>query len=79
MISMRKTFHVVYDEDLEQWILTYTAADQAFSAHTTKDDAVQAGRELANNQQPSQLVIHKMDGTVQTEYNYGEEPYQAEV
>ncbi len=61
MISTRKTFHIAYDEALEQWILTYTAADQPFSAHTTKDDAVQAGRELANNQQPSR-ADHPQNG-----------------
>jgi hypothetical protein len=69
----RKTFHVFYDSDLKQWKVSYQGANMAFSAHPNKREAVEAGRELAQSQQPSQLVVHRMDGSVQKETNYGEE------
>jgi len=66
----RKTFHVLYDSTIEQWKISYEGASMAFSAHANKREAVEAGRELAQSQQPSQLIIHKMDGSIQKEVTY---------
>lgn len=71
--AFRKTFRVAYDSVLEQWKVGYEAAGTAFSAHNTKEDAIRAGRELAQKQEPSRLVIHRLDGSIQTEHSYGEE------
>lgn len=70
-----KTYHLLYDEEMESWKIEYKGADQPFSLHQTKDEALEAGRELARNQQPSQLVVHKMDGSIQNEYTYDEQPF----
>jgi hypothetical protein len=67
-----KTYHLLYDEDLESWKIEYPGADQPFSVHSTKEEALEAGRELAKQQIPSQLVVHKMDGSIQNEYTYEE-------
>jgi poly(hydroxyalkanoate) granule-associated protein len=40
------------------------------STHATKDEALAAGREAASRQQPSKLVVHRLDGTVQMTYSY---------
>ena len=32
-------------------------------------------KEVAKNQPPSQVVVRKQDGTIQTEYTYGDDPY----
>lgn len=69
----RKTFHVVYDEALEQWKVAYEGVEPAFSAHATKEEAVQVGRELAQKQQLSRLIIHRLDGSIQAEHTYGSE------
>ena len=45
------------------------------SNHTFKTDAVEAGRRVAKANQPSQLIVHKADGTIETEYTYGGDPY----
>lgn len=45
------------------------------STHVTKDAAVSAGQKLAKANQPSQLVVHKMDGTIEYEYTYGNDPF----
>jgi hypothetical protein len=35
---------------------------------------VQKARELAKKQPLGQVVVHKEDGTIQTEYTYGDDP-----
>lgn len=43
--------------------------------HYTKDAAIDKGRAYALANQPSQLVLHKADGTIQQEWTYGDDPY----
>jgi len=64
----RTTFHVVPRED--GWAITKEGAARATSLHDTKNEAVDAGRELAKEQVPSTLVIHKKDGTIQDTNSY---------
>jgi hypothetical protein len=56
------------------WKLTGPAGG-TLSTHSTKAPAVTAGRSAAKNDQPSQLVVHKADGTFEYEYTYGDDPY----
>lgn len=48
---------------------------QVLSSHLTKSNAIEAGRKEAKANQPSQLTILKQDGTIETEYTYGNDPY----
>lgn len=64
----RTTYHVVPRED--GWAITKEGAARATSLHDTKNEAVDAGRELAKEQVPSTLVIHKKDGTIQDTNSY---------
>ena len=41
----------------------------------TKANAVRRGRAIAQAMQPSQLIIHRKDGTFESEYTYGGDPY----
>lgn len=50
-------------------------ASVVLSNHTTKPPAVGAGQARARANQPSQLVVHKADGTIEYEYTYGDDPY----
>ncbi|MFI2353050.1 DUF2188 domain-containing protein [Streptomyces sp. NPDC019443] len=45
------------------------------STHTHKSDAVKEGQRRASADRPSQLVVHKADGTIEYEYTYGDDPY----
>lgn len=50
------------------------------SNHNLKENAVQAGRSAARAEwevykNPSQLVIHRADGTIEDESTYGNDPY----
>jgi hypothetical protein len=52
------------------WALSSDGVASALSVHATKREAVSAARELARQQLPSQLVIHRADGTIQARHSY---------
>jgi len=66
----RKVFHVAPHE--EGWKLALEGTDKPVSVHSTKDEAMTAAREAAKKAEPSQVVVHKMDGTIQSQFGYGE-------
>ena len=43
------------------------------SWHETKEQAIERGRELAKARK-GQLIVHKADGTIETEWTYGHDP-----
>jgi hypothetical protein len=57
----------------DKWDVTHGGA--VLSSHDTKDPAVEAGRKVAQANEPSQLVVHKQDGTFEYEYTYGDDPF----
>lgn len=48
---------------------------KVLSTHRLKTAAIDAGVKVARANQPSQLVIHRADGTIEDERTYGEDPY----
>jgi hypothetical protein len=40
-----------------------------------KQDAIDSGRRVAIANQPSQLVVHRADGTIEVEWTYDNDPY----
>lgn len=69
----RQVFHVVPQGQLWELILVGTGA--RLSQHPTKEAAVEDGRRKAHANQPSQLVIHRSDGTIEDEATYQDDPY----
>lgn len=59
----------------EGWQVKRRGASRAASTHSTKSDAIAAGRRVCKNNKPSQLVVKKRDGTIETEYTYDDDPY----
>lgn len=60
------------------WRVTREALTQ--KRFSVKAEAVAYGQEHARsewekNHQPTQLVVHKADGTIEYEYTYGEDPF----
>ncbi|QIN85067.1 DUF2188 domain-containing protein [Rubrobacter tropicus] len=53
------------------WEVRTEGATRATSVHDRKDEAVSKAKKLAGNRVPSQLLVYKQDGTVQTEQTYG--------
>ena len=50
-------------------------AGSTLSRHVIKSDAVEAGQKVAKANRPSQLVVHRQDGTIEYEYTYDDDPY----
>lgn len=73
----RKTYHVTPAED-GNWKVKGEGASRAAGIHEDKTDAVQQARDLAKASGKGQVVIHRRDGTIQTEWTYGQDPYPPE-
>lgn len=71
----RNVLRVVPDRQ-DGWKVTQ--GKLTITRHRTKNTAVKKGRNLAKKQKPSQLVIHKQNGQIQTEYTYKDDPYPPE-
>ncbi len=67
----RKVFHVAPHE--EGWKVLIEGEKEPASLHDTKDAALTAARETAKKAEPSQVIVHKMDGSIQTQFSYGDE------
>lgn len=64
----RSVYHVLPAD--EGWAIQGDGADRAVSKHPTKKDALTAARDLVHAKVPSQLVVHKSDGSVQESWTY---------
>ena len=72
MTSIKRTRFVVAPAD-HGWIVEREGMGRD-STHPTKEGAVQRGTQLARERAPSELVIHRQDGSVQEVRNYGTDP-----
>jgi hypothetical protein len=70
-MAARKRYSVVPNGT--QWQVKHNG--QVLSAHYTKQPAIDAGQKVAKDNQPSQLVVHRADGTIEFEWTYGGDPY----
>ncbi len=66
-----KVFHVAPHD--EGWKVEAEGEKEPASVHATKDEAVSAARAVAHKAEPSRVVVHRMDGTIQTRFGYGDE------
>lgn len=62
--------HTVYKND--QWV-NEIEGNGAVGSHSTKEDAVAAGREQAKASK-TEHVIHNQDGTISERSSYGNDP-----
>ena len=68
--AQRETYSVTAQPD-GGWIVEVGGAGQVSSVHRTKDEAVAGARKLAKANTPSQVLVYKNDGTLQSERTYG--------
>ena len=76
-MNKRKVYHVAPKKG-SGWKVQAEGTQRPTRIKKTKEDAVQEAKDLAKRQKPSQVIIHKKDGTIQTEYTYGEDPHPPE-
>jgi len=67
-----KNQHVVPHE--EGWAVRGEGNSRATSVHDTQRAAIEAAREIAQNQQ-SELLIHGRNGQIRERDSYGNDPY----
>ncbi len=67
----RRNSYRVVSQPEEGWIVENGDSGQVVSVHPTKEEAVQSATSLARDTAPSQLLVYKKDGTVQSERLYG--------
>ncbi|MDD5529324.1 MAG: DUF2188 domain-containing protein [bacterium] len=72
-MANRKVLHVVPNDN--QWGIKGEGSGKIIKLFPTKPKAVNKAREMAKNNQPSQVVIHKENGRFQEERTYKEDPF----
>ncbi len=70
---MRNVYHVTYNA-VGLWVVKKEHSETILASDRLKDNAVMQGQEITKNNKPSQLKVHKMDGTFEYEYTYGNDP-----
>ena len=67
-----KNQHVVPHED--DWAVKGEGNQRATSVHNTQQQAIDAAREIARNQQ-SELIIHRPNGRIRDKDSHGQDPF----
>lgn len=65
----RRTWHVLPHD--RGWQVRADGAKRATAVMARKNEAQRRARELARRNEPSQVVVHKTDGSVQRQNTYG--------
>lgn len=68
----RRRLHVV--PGAEGWEVKEVGG-RVLARADTKAEAIGRGREIAQARQPSQLIVHRQDGTFEFEHTYGGDPF----
>jgi hypothetical protein len=58
-----------------EWTVTKRGASRPTAVCDRKDDAIARAREVAKGFKESQVVVRKADGTIQSEWTYGTDPF----
>lgn len=70
----RVVYHVTMRDG--KWVVTRERDHEGvFDSFETKDEAIERARTKARRQEPSQVIVHRADGAIETEFTYGSDPY----
>lgn len=58
-----------------KWKVKTEGAQRATKIYDKKEDAVRKAAEIAKGEKPSQVLIQKLNGKIQEERTYGNDPY----
>jgi hypothetical protein len=73
MASDRTVYHVVPNANGERWVVSQEKGGYR-QEYDTKEQAVDAAKERARHEEPSQVKVHKHDGNMEYESTYGADP-----
>ncbi|MDP3052307.1 MAG: DUF2188 domain-containing protein [bacterium] len=71
---VRKVLHVVRNDLSNQWFIKEAGIGFPLASANLKENAVKTAVNLAKSMQPSQVKIHGLDGKIQTEWTYKNDP-----
>ena len=75
----RIVYHLVHRNADGQWHLAPAGERGGGDAYPTKDAGIQAGQRAGHAHvsrgERAQLVVHREDGSIETEYTYGDDPH----
>jgi hypothetical protein len=74
MASDRTVYHVVPNADATRWVVSKENNRSFREEYDTKAEAEQAAKTRARGEEPSQVKVHKLDGNMEYESTYGEDP-----
>jgi Uncharacterized protein conserved in bacteria (DUF2188) len=72
-MATKKTYHVVFDLN-GGWRVIRGDAERASRHFEIKKDAIEWGRQASRNQR-TEFVVHRKDGTIESEDSYGRESF----
>lgn len=75
-MSDRVVYHVVPRHEGVQrvWVVERERGDQASAVFSLKAEAIEHAKKFAQSHALSQVIVHHDDGTIETEYTYGDDP-----
>jgi hypothetical protein len=74
MVQNRTVYHVVPNADTSRWVISRENNETFREEYDTKEEAVQAAKQRARGEEPSQVKVHKGDGNMEYESTYGDDP-----
>lgn len=72
-MQKRAVFHIIVVKD-KGWAVKKKGVKKPVKSFTSKVNAVKAGKRLAKHTRLGQLIVHKKNGKIQTEYTYKKDP-----
>ena len=72
-----KQVHIVPNSERGGWDVKSAGSGRAIKNHSTKNKAVDHGRQVSKNKK-GELVVHKKDGTIQRRDSHGNDDYPPE-
>ena len=73
-MKKREVYHIVFESDISAWKVEKEGSPRAITRTGAKDAAVRAAKSLARSAVHGRVVIHRKDGEIQEELNYGRDP-----
>lgn len=75
-MQLPAAYHVLWDEEGNCWVLRQEGKSGNLDCFEKKLEAVFAAEALVGKEKRGQVIIHRKDGTIQKEENYGSIPYR---
>jgi len=74
-MTKRTVYYVQpYKRSGYDWAVKKEGSSRISSKHRKKKPAIRKAKSLASQRKPSQIIIQKSDGQIQTEHTYGSDP-----